>query len=144
MLCQFLLYNCMNQLQVCIYPLPLESPMPPALLVQVIAEHPAELPAPCNSFPSALYFTCGSVCVSVLLSELVPPSPSHSVSTSPFSTSQSLFLPCKQVPQYHFSRFHIYALRCNICFSLTYFILYDIHQVHPHHYKRPSLILFYG
>ena len=27
-----------------------------------------------------------------------------------FSMSESLFLPCKQIPQYHFSRFHIYAL----------------------------------
>ena len=34
-----------------------------------------------------------------------------------FSTSASLFLLCKQVHLYHFSRFHIYALICNICFS---------------------------
>ena len=39
--------------------------------------------------------------------------------TSFFSTSASLFLPCKQVLQYHFSRFHVYALLYNICFSLS-------------------------
>ena len=31
--------------------------------------------------------------------------------------SASLFLPCKQVYQYYFSRFHIYALIYDICFS---------------------------
>ena len=31
----------------------------------------------------------------------------------------SLFLPCKPVHLYHFSRFHIYALIHNICFSLS-------------------------
>ena len=30
------------------------------------------------------------------------------VATSPFSTSVSLVLSCKQIHQYHFSRFHIY------------------------------------
>ena len=36
---------------------------------------------------------------------------------SRFSTFASVFLPCKQVHQYHFSRFHMYAL-IYICFSL--------------------------
>ena len=35
------------------------------------------------------------------------------------STSVSLFLPCKAVHLYHFSRFHIYALIYDICFSLS-------------------------
>ena len=39
------------------------------------------------------------------------------VSIRLFSTSVSLFLPCKPVHLYHFSRFHIYALRDNTCFS---------------------------
>ena len=47
---------------------------------------------------------------------LLPPPPP--TSTSWVSTSASLFLPYKQVHQYHFSRFHIYSLICNICFSL--------------------------
>ena len=38
-------------------------------------------------------------------------------STSPFSMSTYLFLPCKQVPLYHFSGLHIYALIYNIFFS---------------------------
>ena len=39
------------------------------------------------------------------------------VSICLISTSASLFLPCKQVHLYHFSRFHIYTLIYNICFS---------------------------
>ena len=38
-----------------------------------------------------------SVYISMLLSQLVPPSASPTVSTSPYSRSASLFLPCKQV-----------------------------------------------
>ena len=41
------------------------------------------------------------------------------VSIHLFSTSVSLFLPCKPVNLYHFSRFHIYALICYICLSLS-------------------------
>ena len=48
----------------------------------------------------------GSVYMSVLLSQFIPPSPSPAGSTSPLSMSASLFLPCKQDHQYHFSKFH--------------------------------------
>ena len=47
------------------------------------------------------------------------------VSICLFSTSVSLFLPCKPVHLYHFSRFHIYALIYDICFSLSDFTLFD-------------------
>ena len=53
----------------------------------------------------------------MLVSQLVLPSPCPSVFTSPFSMSVSLYLPYKQVHQYHFSRFHIYVSIFNICFS---------------------------
>ena len=41
------------------------------------------------------------------------------VSICLLSTSVSLFLPCKPVHLYHFSRFHIYVLIYDICFSLS-------------------------
>ena len=41
------------------------------------------------------------------------------VSIHLFSTSVSLFLPCNVVHLYHFSRFHIYVLMYDICFSLS-------------------------
>ena len=54
-------------------------------------------------------------CYSLTSSQL----PFPPVSSSPFSTSASLFLPCHQVHRYHFFRFHIYALAWCICFSLS-------------------------
>ena len=79
----------------------------------------AGVPALYSSFQPAIYFTRGSVCMSALLSPFVPPSPSLIVCISPFSTSASLFLPCKHVHQYHFSRFHICSLIHCICFFLS-------------------------
>ena len=61
---------------------------------KVITKHRADLPVLFSSFPLAIYFTFGSVYISVLLSHFVPASPSCPVSWSPFSTSASLFLPC--------------------------------------------------
>ena len=127
MLCQFLLYNEVNQLQVYIYPLPLEPPIPPIPPTQVITEHQAELPVLYSRFPLAICFTHGSVSMSILISQFIPPTPSPTVSTCPFSMSVSLFLPCKQVHLHHFSKFHIYALIHDICFSLSHFTLYDRH-----------------
>ena len=60
-----------------------------------------------------------SVYMSMLLSPLAPSTPSPAVSTSLLSMSASLFLPCKQVHQYHFSRLHLYVLIYDICFSLS-------------------------
>ena len=63
--------------------------------------------------------------MSILLSSFVSLFPSLIVSTNPFSISASPFLPCKYVHQYHFSRFHMYALIYCICFSLSDFTLYN-------------------
>ena len=90
----------------------------------------AELPVLCSSFPLAICFTYGNVYISLQLSRFIPPSLSPTGSISLFFMSKSLFLPCKQVDQYHFSRFHIYALIYNICFSLSDFTLYNRPQIH--------------
>ena len=78
----------------------------PAL--QVVTEPWAELPILYSVFPLAIYFMCGNMYVSVLLSQFIPPTPPPAVSRSLFSVSASLFLPWKYVHQYHFSRFHRY------------------------------------
>ena len=120
MLNQFLLYNRVNQLYVYTYPLPLgASPHPAIPPLQVIREHRAELPVLHRSFPLAVSSIQGRVCTSVLASQFISCSPSRAVSTRPFSTSASLFLSYSQVHLYHFSRFHIYALKYNTCFCLS-------------------------
>ena len=67
--------------------------------------------APCagQQRPSSNLLRARRVHTSVLLSPFVPPSPSPAVFTGPFSTSASLFLPCKEVHQDHFSRFYMCA-----------------------------------
>ena len=64
MLCQFLLYNKVNQLYVYIYPhipsllhLPSTLPIPP---LKVDTTHRADLPVLCSCFPLAIYFTFGT------------------------------------------------------------------------------------
>ena len=121
MLCYFLLYNKVSQLYIYIYPhISSHLRLPPTLIIpplQAVTKHRADLPVLCNSFPLAIHFTFGSVYMSMILSHIVPASPSPSVSSSLFSMSSSLFLPCHQVHQYCFFRFHIRAY--SICFSLS-------------------------
>ena len=62
----------------------------------------------------------------MLHSQFIPSSPSPAVSTSLFSMSASLFLPCRQVHQYHFSRFHIYAFTIRYLFFC--FLLHSVKQ----------------
>ena len=96
MVCQFLLYNKVNQLYISIYPhipsllrLPPTLPIPP---VQVDTKHRADLPVLCGCFPLAICFTFGSVYMSMPLSHFVPAYPSHS--------------PC---PQVHSLRLRLYS-----------------------------------
>ena len=77
-----------------------------------------------SRFLSVISFIHISVYISIPIFQFItppPPSPCFPplVSIRLFSTSLSLFLPCKPVHLYHFSRFHIYALIYNICFSLS-------------------------
>ena len=144
MVCQFLLYNKVNQLYIYVHPhissvlrLP---PTLPILPLQVDTKHQADLPVLCNCLPLAIYFTFGSVSMSMPLSHFVPAYPSPTtVSSSPFSMSVSLFLSC---PQFHQNHFFFFLDSINMCqhtifvfLFLTYFTLYDRLQVHPPHYK---------
>ena len=59
------------------YPLPLDPPSrPPYPIPLGRTKHQADLPVLCSSFPLAIYFTVGSVYMSVLLSHFIPASPS--------------------------------------------------------------------
>ena len=69
------------------------SPIP---LLQVIAEHQAELPVLHSSFPLAIYFMYGKVCVSILLSQFVPPTRCPAPFRGLLSMSASLVLPANR------------------------------------------------
>ena len=79
MLCQFLLYNKVNQLYIYVYPhIPSLLNLPPTLPIsplQVITKHQADLPVLCSSFPLAIHLTFGSVYMLMLLSHFIPASP---------------------------------------------------------------------
>ena len=79
-----------------------------------------------SRFLLVIHFIHISVYMSIPISQFItppPPPPPHHfpplVSIGLFSTSVSLFLSCKPVHLYHSSRFHIYALIYDICFSLS-------------------------
>ena len=144
MLCQFLLYNKVNQLYVYICPhipslLHLLPPLPIPPL-QVVTKHRADLPMQCSCFPLAIYFTFGSVYTSMSLSHFVPAYPSP----SPCPQVHSLCLCLYSCPAPRFIRtiFLFFLDSLYVCqhtvfvfLFLTYFTLYDTLQVYPHFYK---------
>ena len=85
-----------------------------------LGHHRAPSWAPCaiQQLPT-IYSTHCSVYISDPISQFIPTSSSSLVSVCSFPTSVSLFRPCKEVHQYYFSRFHIYAFIYDTCFSLS-------------------------
>ena len=79
-----------------------------------------------------------SVYIPISTTQFIPPPTPHLpclfpplVSIHLFSTSVSQFLPWKPVHLYNFSRFHIYVLIYDICFSLSD-LLHSVWQpLHP-------------
>ena len=154
MVCQFLLYNKMNQLYIYIYPhissllcLPPTLPIPP---LQVVTEHQADLPALCSCFPLAIYFTFGSVYMSMPLSHFVPAYPSPSPYPQLHSL-EGLHLYSCLAPRFLMTIFcfvldSIYTCQHTVFvfLFLTYFSLYDRLQFYPPHYKYLNFISFYG
>ena len=143
MVCQFLLYNKVNQLY--IYPhissflsLPPTLPIPP---LQVVTKHRADLPVLCSCFPLASYFTFGSVDMSMPLSRFVPayPSPPHVLKSILYVCIFIPVLPLGSSEPFYFYFFLDSIYMCQhtvfVFLFLTYFTLYDRPQVHPPHYK---------
>ena len=108
MLCWLLLYNNVSQQYGHLLPSLLDFPPtpPPPSHFTHLCKHRAPSWAPCarQQLPTSYYFTQGRIYMSIIVSQFIPPSSSPPVSTSPFFTSSSLFLPCKQVHQYIFQR----------------------------------------
>ena len=78
-----------------------------------------------SRFLLVIHFIHISVYMSIPISQFITPPPASPrrfpplVSIRLFSTYVSQFLPWKPVHLYNFSRFHIYALIYDICFSLS-------------------------
>ena len=113
MVCQFLGYNKVNQLYIYIYPhissllcLPPTLPIPP---LQVVTKHRADLPVLCGCFPLPIYFTFGSVYMSMPLSHFIPAYPSP----SPCPQVHSLCLCLYSCPGPRFFRTIFYHLNIN-------------------------------
>jgi len=91
------------------------TPLPPL-------SHPSGLsqctsfdcPVSCIKLGLVIYFTYGSIYVSMLFSQIIPPSPSPTESKSLFFTSVSHLLSCVQGRHYRLSKFHIYLLTYRI------------------------------
>ena len=132
MVCQFLLYNKVNQLYIYIYPhISSLLRLPPTLAIpplQVVTKHRADLPVLCSCFLLAIYFTFGSVYMSMPLSHFVPAYPSHSLCAQ----VHSLRLPLYSCPAPRFIRTFFFFQIPYMCqhtvfvfLFLTYFTLYD-------------------
>ena len=169
MLCQFLLYNKVNQLYVYIYPhipsvlrLIPTLPIPP---LQVVTKHRADLPVRCSCFPLATYFTFGSVCMSMLLSHFVPAYPSPSPGPQVHSLCLHLYSKLGDGTQFFISllffKLYIYVYMCvwvytyihihYACMSMYYILfIFDLFQqskknispIITHHKKKPTLLFF--
>ena len=133
MLHQFLLCNKLNQLYVYIHPIfpPSCVSLPPSLSHPSRWSQSTELISLCDAAASHYLFyipQCIYVNATLSLCHSLPfPLP---VSSSPFSTSVSLFLSCPQVHQNQFFFFLDSIYMCQhtvfVFLFLTYFTLYDI------------------
>ena len=123
MVCQFLLYNKVNQLYIYIYSRisslsrlpPSHLPIPP---LQVITKHRADLPVLCGCFPPAINLTFGTAYMSMPLSHFVPAYPS----TSPCPQVHSLVglhLYSHLAPRFFMTTFFFFQIPY-ICVSIWY------------------------
>ena len=116
MLYQFLLYNKVNQLYVCIQPFPIVSPSHPSPLSHPLShqEHRAKLPVLCREFPLASCLSqVENVCQCQSL-EFVPPSTSP-----PYPRVHSLCLHLYSCPANRFISTILLNFICIFFFFLT-------------------------
>ena len=142
MVCQFLLYNKVNQLYINIYThISSLLHLPPTLSIppfQVDTKHRADLPVLCGCFPLAILHLVVYICAyhSLTSSELTlrPPRVLKSIlnvcvfiPVLPLGSSEPFFFFLDSIYMCQHTVF--------VFLFLTYFTLYDRLQVHPPHYK---------
>ena len=91
-------------------------------VLSTVQQSESEFPVLYSRFSLFINFTHISVYMLVPISQLFPPFPHLGVHMFVLYISVSI---SALVHLYHFSRFHKYVLIYDICFSLTYFTLYD-------------------
>ena len=131
LLCQFLMYNKVNQLYVYLYPISPPScfSLPPSLSHPSRWSQSTKMISMCYAAAShQLFYIWQCIYVNATLS-LCPSLPFPlPVSSSPFSTSASLFLSCPQVHQNHLlflDSMYMCQHTVFVFLFLTYFTLYD-------------------
>ena len=110
----------MNQPWVDIWPLPLEPPsqLPPHRTSRLSQSTGFGFAGSYNKFPLTVYFTYGNVYISMLLSQIIPSSPSLTVPQSLSSIYIYPWLACKWDHQYRLSRFHQFSSVAQSCPTL--------------------------
>ena len=86
------------------------------------SQSPELISVQCGCFPLAIYFTFGSVYMSMPLSHFIPAYPSPSLCPQVYSLHLHLYsCPAPRFFRtiFFFFRFHIHVLTYNICFSLS-------------------------
>ena len=94
------------------------SHLPPHRIPPSRHRAPALCPVSYIKLSLAIYFTYGNMYVSILFSQIVPPSPPTEPKNM-FFMFVSPLLPCTEDCPYHLYRFHIYVLIYNICLSVS-------------------------
>ena len=101
-----------------------------------------EHPVSCIKPGLAICFTYDNIHVSMLFSQIIPPSPSPTESKRLFYTSVSLLLSHIQGYRYHLSKFHIHALVYCIGVFLSDLLHCIIGSSFIHHIRTDSNALF--